>query len=316
MNKINDPLLVESRNKMNFKVLVVDDDNFIQQLLKRIINETTDFEVDLAGNGELAYDLYKQHLHKLIILDIRLGGKMSGIDLLKKIKGVDQMTNVIMITGYGTIDLAVECMKSGAWDFITKPFSYDHFELIIKRAAENILLKNLAQERDYFFELSRLDSLTEVYNRRLFDHIISAELSRATRYKRSLSLLLIDIDNFKSINDDMGHQKGDEVLKTMAMEMKEVIRESDLLFRYGGDEFAILLPETSEEGAHILAERLREKINMLEIKSTEHSRVLSVSIGGAIFPKNGSSKANLIKSADLALLKAKKSSKNQVVFSS
>jgi len=311
--------IAQSDSKDKIKVLVVDDEEAIQQLLRSIIEQTTEFPVDVASSGEEAFKCYKKDLHQLIILDIRLGGDMNGIELLKRIKKHDAVANVIMITAYGSIDIAVECMKEGAWDFIPKPFTYDHFELVLNRAAENFRLKNAALERDYFLELSRIDGLTEIYNHRLFHIILNSELARGKRYKKQFTLLFFDVNDFKSINDSFGHQKGDELLKMLAHTMKRNSRESDLLFRYGGDEFAIILPETGKEGAMIFAKRLNKEIEKLKLEGETISGELkshrvTISIGAAVYPKSGADKDALIRAADMAMLEAKKKSRRVPLF--
>lgn len=299
-----------------FNVLIIDDEKIMRDLLKEIL-EDSGFTVDVAQSAEEGFKKYKKGLHQIIVLDIRLNGKMNGIDLLKKIKQHDKLVNIIMITGYATIDIAVDCMKFGAWDFITKPFTYDHFQIIVKRASENLLLQKTASQRNYFMQLSRLDGLTEVYNRRLFDIILQSEISRSKRYKSKFSLLLLDLDNFKIINDRFGHQKGDEILKTLALAMKTLSRDTDFICRYGGDEFSFILPETTKDLALILANRLKAKMESIEIEGvtaegTKERFQVSVSIGLVQFPEMGETIENLIKCADLALIEAKKS-KNRVV---
>lgn len=301
-----------------YKILIIDDEKIMRELLKGIIEETTPYTVDVATSAEEGFKKYKKDMHQIIILDIRLSGNMNGVDLLKKIKKHDRVVNIIMITGYGTIDMAVECMKAGAWDFITKPFSYDHFVVIIKRAAENLKLQKLAKERNFFLELSKLDGLTEIYNRRIFEFFIDAEIKRGNRYRNNFSLIFIDLDNFKQINDNFGHQKGDEVLKNMALLMKKISRDSDFVFRYGGDEFSMILPETKKDGAMIYANRLKEKTENIIIEGkavdgTHKKYSLSVSIGIVQFPQSASNKEELIKFADFALLEAKKN-KNKIVY--
>jgi diguanylate cyclase (GGDEF)-like protein len=311
--------VIETQTNHDIKVLVVDDEKIMRDLLKEIITQSTGYFVDVAESGEEALKKYKKELHSLIVLDVRLDGKLSGMDLLYKIKKIDQVANIIMVTGYGTISLAVECMKAGAWDFITKPFSYDHFTLIINRAAENIILKGLAKERSYFMELSRLDGLTEVYNRRMFDLILKAEISRSQRNKKTFFLVFLDVDNFKEINDQFGHLKGDEVLKRLALAMKHVSRESDFLFRYGGDEFVLLLPETEKEGAQIFTSRLKEKLQHIEIQGNtaqgqDIAQKVTVSMGIVSYPSSAKEPESLIAAADVTLFEAKKKNKNHIVF--
>ena len=292
-------------------ILLVDDEEIMRELLREVIDDSLGYNVELASSAEEGLEKYREGYHQIIVLDIRLSGKITGMDLLKKIKQTDPWVNILMITGYATIDLAVECMKAGAWDFITKPFSNDHFVLIVKRAVENILLKRIASQSDYYKQLSRLDGLTELYNRRLFDTLLKKEVLRCKRYSNSFSLLLMDIDNFKTINDRFGHPKGDEILKTVALTLKTASRASDMLFRYGGDEFAFILPETAREGALIFSQRLMELVRkiILEGHTPEGAAVtelITICIGGVSYPEGGADEATLIQKADQALLSVKK----------
>ena len=292
-------------------ILLVDDEEIMRELLREVIDDSLGYKVELASSAEEGLVKYREGYHQIIVLDIRLSGKMTGMDLLKKIKQTDPWVNILMITGYATIDLAVECMKAGAWDFITKPFSNDHFVLILKRAVENILLKRIASQSDYYKQLSRLDGLTELYNRRLFDTLLKNEILRSKRYNNPFSLLLMDIDKFKTINDRFGHPKGDEILKNVALTLKKVSRASDMLFRYGGDEFAFILPETTREGALVFSQRVMESVreNILEGHTADGVLVkepVTICIGGVSYPEGGEADALLIQKADQALLSVKK----------
>jgi len=160
-------------------------------------------------------------------------------------------------------------------------------------------------------ELAARDSLTQLYNRRIFDERFAEELSRCERSKRPLSLLLIDIDHFKSFNDELGHIAGDQALQAVARELNEQGRLTDVVARYGGEEFAIILPDTHDEGALVFAERLRNAISEI----SELGRALTVSIGcTSLNPleMNGAhiSEENFIRTTDEALYKAKAAGRN------
>ncbi len=299
-------------------ILLVDDEEIMRELLREVIDDSLGYKVELASSAEEGLLKYREGYHQIIVLDIRLSGKMTGMDLLKKIKQTDPWVNILMITGYATIDLAVECMKAGAWDFITKPFSNDHFVLILKRAVENILLKRIASQSDYYKQLSRRDGLTELYNRRMFDTLLKNEILRSKRYNNPFSLLLMDIDKFKTINDRFGHPKGDEILKNVALTLKKASRASDMLFRYGGDEFAFILPETAREGAFVFSRRVMELVreNILVGHAADGVLVkepVTICIGGVSYPEAGEEDALLIQKADQALLSVKKD-KNTCLF--
>lgn len=311
MSENIDSVEIAKQKDEEIRILLVDDEEIMRELLTEVIDDSLGYKVELASSAEEGLAKYREGYYQIIVLDIRLSGKMTGMDLLKKIKQTDPEVNIVMITGYATIDLAVECMKAGAWDFITKPFSNDHFVLILKRAVENILLKRLASQTDYYKQLSRLDGLTELYNRRLFDTLLKNEILRCKRYNNLFSLLLMDIDNFKKINDQFGHPKGDEILKTVALTLKNASRASDMLFRYGGDEFAFILPETTREGALIFSQRVMELVRKVILEGVTPEGVavresVTICIGGVSYPEGGTDEATLLQKADQALLSVKK----------
>jgi len=163
------------------------------------------------------------------------------------------------------------------------------------------------------YELAITDSLTKLYIRRHFEFQIENEIKRSTRYNHHLSLLMMDIDNFKAINDTYGHQMGDEMLKKVSQVILNTIRKIDMAARYGGEEFAVILPETHKENAKKIAERLRKKISDISITTKSGTEVKpTISIGVASFPVDADSKIDLIGLADEALYFAKKSGKNCV----
>ncbi len=163
------------------------------------------------------------------------------------------------------------------------------------------------------YELAITDSLTKLFIRRHFDYLLDAEIKRSARYKHHISLLMMDIDNFKSINDTYGHQVGDETLKKIAEAIKQTIRKIDMPCRYGGEEFALILPETHKKHAKKISERLRKNIAEIIVKTGDDIEVSpTISIGVANFPFDHQEKEGLLGCADKALYFAKKMGKNCV----
>ncbi len=159
------------------------------------------------------------------------------------------------------------------------------------------------------------DELTGSYNRRKLKEDIKEELERAERYNKNLSVLMIDIDWFKEYNDFHGHQEGDKLLIRLVRKFSYNIRFTDKLYRYGGEEFVVLLPETTEVQAAEVAEKLRRKVTEKKFEGAEKSQpnnIISVSIGVSSYPKNGSSSGEIIHAADSAMYEAKGSGKNMV----
>ncbi|HEX3019818.1 MAG TPA: GGDEF domain-containing protein, partial [Chitinispirillaceae bacterium] len=159
--------------------------------------------------------------------------------------------------------------------------------------------------------LATTDGLTGLNNHRHFQEILSKELERARRYKRSLSLLLMDIDHFKSFNDTYGHPVGDLVLKEISLCIQKSIRTNDIPARYGGEEFTVIIPETNQANAMIIAERVRSTIEKHIIMSLEKQLRVTVSIGCASYPNQASSQQELIDFADKALYYSKGHGRNQ-----
>jgi diguanylate cyclase (GGDEF)-like protein len=296
------------------KILIVDDDKEARDTIGDYLSEDG-FSVEATDAGIKALEILGRSSFDLVISDLRMP-KMDGIALTKKIKamGPDAPT-IIVITGFGTIQNAVESMKAGAFDFITKPFNLDQIKITIEKALETKRLEKLAREREFYKKLSNSDELTKLANYRHFSETLQKEAARAKRYNRPLSLMAIDIDDFKSCNDTYGHPAGNMVLQQIASLIKKNTRGCDLVARCGGEEFSVVLPETSEEEAYVSAERIRDEIDKFKFKTEENKPIgnLSVTIGLSSIPKDASNKKELIKTADTALYKGKASGKNRVV---
>jgi diguanylate cyclase (GGDEF)-like protein len=176
---------------------------------------------------------------------------------------------------------------------------------------QNLMKENakLKEENKKLKEISRIDGLTKLYNRLFMDEYLKNEIERTERYNTNFSMLILDIDFFKKINDSFGHQIGDTVLKFVANKIKENVRLSDMVFRYGGEEFLIALPETSIKGAIVTAKKLRSEFESTIIQ--EINKNITVSIGVSSF-KKGNSIENLIHNVDMALYEAKKTGRNRI----
>ncbi len=286
-----------------YKVLVVDDEQQTLDLINDYLCEE-DFEVTTALSGEQALEFIDGNQYNIAIVDIHMPG-MEGTELLKIIKEKKPQMQVIIITGYGTIRDAVECMKLGAADFITKPIMLDYLMMTINRVMEAARLKEEAELAEYYRNLSRTDELTGLNNFRHLVATLKHEVERHLRYEHVLSLAMIDIDDFKKYNDTYGHEEGNELLKGLSHILRHNTRNCDVLARYGGEEFIIIFPETSLSEAQIVAQRICDTVN--------ERLASSVTIGLASLPHDTSDYHDLIRIADKAMYWGKTNGKNRCV---
>jgi len=287
----------------NIKVLVVDDDKDITSLIYDYLDQKG-FNVSTAARGGIALELFKKDIYNIVIIDLYMPD-MSGTEVLKEIKRIKPDTEILMITGFGTIKDAVECIKLGAADFITKPIMLDHLHMTINRIIEDARLREEAELASYYKQLSHLDGLTGLYNFRHLTASLKKEVERHLRYSHPLTIAMVDIDNFKGYNDSKGHEKGNELLVRLAHIFRHNTRNCDVLVRYGGEEFVIIFPETSLEEAEVVTKRILEAVKV--------SLGVSVTIGLTSLPKDTTDYKELIALSDKAMYWGKTHGKNQIV---
>ena len=450
------------------KILVVDDDAFYHEYCKEVLGEDG-YDIRTTYTGEEALEILKQEVYDIMLVDLVMPG-VGGLEILENTKQINPLIDIIIMTGYASVETAVQCLKSGAADYLTKPLNPEELKLTIKRVIElrhlfdeNAELRNLltlyetCQRVSLCLDLDRLyslsldamlqamqgemglsffknngdwilksfrgmeeeeaelimqsmldnelkdgphrvmtfdriiagnkggpaedlragsaltmpihlpealdgiivairkqtnqnfdrmdlgtarfiteqihlsfenafkyvdaqrlvfvDDLTGLFNTRYLDMSLQTELKRSRRFKSSLSLLFLDIDHFKQVNDTYGHLVGSNVLIQTSEVIKKCVREIDIVIRYGGDEFIVLLIETDQEGAYKVAERIRESMDEkvfavkdeVEIKAT-------CCVGIATYPDDADSRAELIHLADKAMYRGKETTRN-VVYS-
>lgn len=300
-------------DKKNVSILVVDDEPSARDMVADILTDDG-YAVTTADGGEAALKHLEASSFDLIISDLMMPS-MDGIELTRKIKAAGIDAPIIVITGFATIEHAVESMKAGAYDFITKPFNIDQIKITVQKALETKRLQKLAGEREFYKQLSNSDEMTSLANYRYFNEMLQKEVERALRYNRPLSLMMIDIDDFKACNDTYGHLAGDMVLKQIASLIKTTTRESDLVARYGGEEFTVILPETGEDEAKVVAERIRDAVAKCKFTSDTNKVIgpITITIGLSTLPQTATNKRDLLRTADFALYQGKSAGKNRVV---
>lgn len=251
----------------------------------------------------------------VIICDLDMPG-MDGFKFLSMIKTRKELQDIpiILVTGIDDQDSKIRGLERGASDYLTKPF---YPAELIARVKVQLKIKSLQdslkKSNQALMELSNTDPLTKLSNRRFLMKTLEKELQRCERSQKSLALIMVDIDHFKSINDSYGHQQGDIVLKTLANQMKARLRDYDLAARFGGEEFALVLPETSLADAIRVADRLRTAVKDLRFTGEFAEIRLTISLGVATYPHNKIRTVDdLIREADRALYNAKEKGRNRV----
>jgi diguanylate cyclase (GGDEF)-like protein len=305
-------------NKKGYSLLIIDDSEMIRNHIKSVLSTQNLFSNYYeASDGLQGFKELIEKKPDLVIVDLVMP-QFDGFYFLKMKNSRQELTNipVIVLTSIGDIASKVQGLEKGANDYIVKPFDVKELLARVKVHLNiKILQDELKQKNDLLHKLSITDELTHIYNRRYFIKRLKEEFHRALRYSEKLALIIMDIDNFKKINDTYGHQTGDKILYQVAKIMKQQLRGCDVLGRYGGEEFIILLPYTDFKGAFALSERIRNSIEQNTFKVGRKKINVTISAGIVSYPEyKAESYEKFIKKADEGLYLAKKSGKNRTCF--
>lgn len=300
---------------MPFRIVLVDDDPAILRLLSRILG-SKGLHVIPCATGAEALRVIETQEWELCLLDRGLPD-LDGLEICRHIKADPRFDarQVIVLSAYESIDARVKALDLGADDYIPKPFHPK--ELLARVNASRRVVEMQQQLVDMagrLEELSARDGLTGIFNRRHFSATLESFFNHSSRYRRPLSVAIIDVDCFKTVNDSFGHQAGDAVLAEVAKRFSGSVRDSDYLARYGGEEFIVLLPETHLEDAVSFGEKLRAAIASSPIGiNGGHEVPVTVSVGAASLTHTEfTSSAEMIAAADQALYRAKNNGRNRV----
>jgi len=298
-------------------ILIIDDDISARNEVKRILNVAGIFdEFNEAGDGVEGFKILINKNVDLILCDVDMPG-IDGIKFLTMKRSRPEFNDipVIMLTGLADIKLKVQSLELGANDYVIKPF--DAAELLARVKVHSKIKKlqdELREKNRRLEELSNTDGLTKLFNRRYFMELFELEFERSKRYGSNLSFIMIDIDHFKEFNDTYGHLLGDRILVEVAHILKGNLRINDQIGRYGGEEFALMMPETELKGAMVVAERHRRWIEEFVLREEGKELGITISLGVASFPEmKCETLDDLIKLADDALLEAKREGRNRIL---
>ena len=298
-------------NEEQFKILIVDDEKINLFMLNKILSPR--YSVFTARSGEEVENRVKDVQPDLILLDIILPG-ISGFDVIRQLKGAQdtQTIPIIIIAGLSSEVDEEKGLLLGAVDYIIKPFKAT---IVLARVKTHL---EIVRQMRMIERLGMVDPLTDISNRRCFDDRIAIEWRRSMRTGKSLSLLMLDADKFKTYNDTWGHPQGDVLLKSIARVFASAARRpGDLAARIGGEEFSVLLPDTDIEAARGVAEEIRSQVERLRIPTADGSTqtTITVSIGvNSCVPVKDEQIADFISETDKRLYRAKENGRNQVCF--
>ncbi len=307
-------------NPENFTILVIDDSFMNVELIIGILKQAN-YQTVTADNAVQALNQLENITPSLILLDLMMP-EIDGLELCEIIKSQPkyQEIPVIFITASHNENHILEAFAKGATDYITKPYRYMEVlarvktHLQLKQARDN--LKVLIAEKEILInklqELATTDSLTGIFNRRKIFALGEQEFNRSIRYNKSFSLLILDIDCFKQINDKYGHPTGDKVLIKVTETIETLIRKLDYFGRIGGEEFMLILPETDFSDSKYMAERIRENVSLLKIPLLDSEISITISLGISVYHHNHKNFDAMVQKADSALYQAKENGRNQV----
>jgi diguanylate cyclase (GGDEF)-like protein len=287
------------------KIMIVDDDPAVTELIEKNLAKNG-FILTICHDTGSAEKMLQKEQPDLIVLDI-IFPTGDGIEFCRRIRSNPQWETipVIFLTVKGELQDKLAGFSTGADDYLCKPFKVE--ELV---ARIHVILNRMVSCKELILQ----DELTKVYNRRYLQQCLTHEIAKAQQNRGSFSLAIIDVDFFKNVNDRYGHLAGDEALQCLADKLVRNLRATDVVCRYGGDEFVILMPETSQAAAYKILERVRRLIadELQQLPKTQVKIPLTISMGVVSYPEQGTSEEELLKKSDILLYRAKEGGRNRV----
>jgi diguanylate cyclase (GGDEF)-like protein len=316
-------LKVAAETDRRHALLVVDDDPNTVQLLRGWFGEDR-FDIHAADDGASGLQAVREVRPEVILLDLKMPGELDGIAVARRLKS-DAATRsipIILLTACRSVDQKVEAFAAGADDYVTKPFEFEEIDARIQSMLRRrrmlveleSTIEDLQSENENLEQMLEIDEKTGLFNFRHFQRKLTEEWRRVERYGAPLSLVLFDLDNFKKLNDTLGHQAGDRALQEFATLLIGGARTTDMAARYGGEEFSVILPHTEGEMAARVAERIRRAVEeFVFLSDTDTPCRMTVSGGLATAPAAGLDSVDaLVRAADRALYRAKDEGKNRI----
>lgn len=297
------------------RILIAEDEVVSRRLLAAALTKMG-HDVVSSANGAEAWKALENEEIGLVIADWMMP-EVDGLELVRRIRSRADLpyVYVILLTSRADMEDLVAGMEAGADDYIRKPFHRDELMVRIKAGQRVITLeRELALKNKRLDELAKIDGLTGLWNRRSFDEDLLHRHDQSRRFGHAYSLAMVDIDHFKAYNDLLGHEAGDTALREVARALRDGTRSIDRVYRYGGEEFVVLLLETKAEGARVLGERLRQSVQDLALPHPGNPtfEVVTISVGVASYrPGTGASPEDVLRHADISLYRSKTEGRNR-----
>lgn len=305
------------------RLLIADDELPIREALCELFSES--YHCTGVGSAEEALALLHREKFNLVLSDIRMGG-ISGLEMIPHVLQLAPDTMVILISGESTVESAIEAMRGGAFDYVTKPFSLPHVEAAVRRALEHQSLRKSKHQYENHLEelvqqrtaerdhLAYNDALTGLPNRSLFEDRLAQSLRLAQRYAQTLAVMFLSIDRFKKFNDTLGLAVADQLLCAVSKRLRACVRIGDTVARLGSEEFAMLITlNDATDNAAETAQRIGDILND-PFELDGHELYVTASIGIGVYPLDGEDAQQLMQNASAALYRAKQQGGNNYHF--
>ena len=294
-------------------ILMVDDSEDVFEIIKAVLGDQDLINVFWAANIKDAMAMLRQRQFDMIFLDHFLNDGTS-IDFFRNVENEGIDTPIIVVTGYGDEMIASQVIQLGAYEYLPKSkINPESLSRVINHTMERSRLRSdVKKAHAKMAEMSTVDELTKLHNRRYFVEALEGEFERAIRYQTEMALIMMDLDFFKKINDTYGHPAGDMVLSKIGEILKAHVRRNDLACRYGGEEFAVILPSITRDITYTVYERFRKVVSeqLFEYESKQFHVTVSI---GIAFSNDAELINDLLAHADQALYQAKKTDRNKIV---
>jgi diguanylate cyclase (GGDEF)-like protein len=298
------------------KILLADDDPVSLKILAKLTEELG-HEPVTATDGRAAMEMLESGAAEMAVLDWMMPG-LSGPEICRRLRRDEtSLTYIIILTAMDGSEDVISALEGGANDFVTKPFNRGELRARIRVGVRTVNLETeLRRLNERLAEMARTDSMTGLLNHTAILDELDAELRRASRKHTPTSVLMFDLDRFKRVNDTLGHQAGDTVLKRFSALIDRESRGYDRTGRYGGEEFLLLLPETGAGECRSIAERIRAAVEEMDLEDVEEGLQVTTSVGGSTCDGTDIDGSRLITLADDCLYRAKEEGRNRVCIDS